>query len=99
MSMIMASFNMRGMGSRVKRRKVKDSIGVEKLDFLALQETKLEEVTGSMCCALWVSLPAIDKHVRCCVINVCNLVDKWRLWSDLLMTKRWFGDICLVLGG
>jgi hypothetical protein len=71
MSMIMASFNMRGMGSRVKRRKVKDSIGVENLDFLALQETKL---------AL---------HVRCCVINVCNLVDKWRLWSDL-MTKCWF---------
>jgi exonuclease III len=50
MSMIMASFNMRGMGSRVKRRKVKDSIGVENLDFLALQETKLEEVIGSMCC-------------------------------------------------
>ncbi|GAU51943.1 hypothetical protein TSUD_417260, partial [Trifolium subterraneum] len=48
-----------------------------------------------------VCLDLVDKHVRCCVINVyakCNIVDKRRLWSDLLMTKRGFGDIvwCIV---
>ncbi|GAU09987.1 hypothetical protein TSUD_393040 [Trifolium subterraneum] len=101
----------RGLGSRVKRRKVKEVIGVEKLDFLALQETKLEEVTSTLCRSLWgnddwdgfvgVCLDLVDLQVRVCVINVyakCNLSDKRRLWSDLLMTKRGFGDIvwCIV---
>jgi hypothetical protein len=140
--MIVGSFNIRGLGSRVKRRKVRDIITSENLDFIALQETKLEGISGSLCCRLWgsndcdwVFLPAVgnsggilslwrkslgslvfsfmgegfvgvcldlaDKQVGCCVINIyakCNLADKHRLWRDVLMTKRGFGDIiwCVV---
>ncbi|MCH80013.1 LINE-1 reverse transcriptase like, partial [Trifolium medium] len=127
---------------KVKKRKVRDLISVEKVDFLALQETKLEAVSGSFCNSLWgsaecdwVALPAVgnsggilsiwrkslgsvvfsfsgdgfvgvcldlvEKQVRCGVINVyakCNLVDKRRLWSDILMTTRGFGGVvwCVV---
>ncbi|PNX99561.1 cysteine-rich receptor-like protein kinase [Trifolium pratense] len=48
-----------------------------------------------------VCLDLVDKQIRVCVINVyakCNIVDKRKLWNDLLMTKRGFSDIvwCLV---
>jgi mannosylglycoprotein endo-beta-mannosidase len=63
--MIVGSFNIRGLGSRVKKRKIRDLIRVENIDFLALQETKLEGISGSLCHSLWgstecdwVSVPA-----------------------------------------
>jgi hypothetical protein len=34
--MIIATFNIRGLGSRVKRRKIRELISVNNLDFLAL---------------------------------------------------------------
>jgi hypothetical protein len=127
----------------VKRGKVRDLITLESLDFIAIQETKLEGISGSLCCRLWgnsdcdwaflpavgnsggilslwrksigsliftftgegfvgVCLDLVDKHVRVCVINVyakCNLVDKRRLWREILMTKGGFGDnIWCVVG-
>jgi exonuclease III len=140
--MIVGTFNIRGLGSRVKKRKVRELISSEKLDFLALQETKLVGVSDSLCVRLWGSadcawaaLPAVgnsggvlslwrkslgttvfsftgegfvgvcldlvDKQIRCCVINVyskCNLRDKRRLWQEVLMTRRGFGEIvwCIV---
>ncbi|KAK2416867.1 hypothetical protein QL285_039219 [Trifolium repens] len=51
--MVVVSFNIRGMGSRVKKRKLKELDGVEMVDFLAIQETKLEVVTNSVCYSLW----------------------------------------------
>jgi hypothetical protein len=53
--MIVGTFNVRGLGSRVKKRKVRDLIMTEKLDFLALRETKLEGVSSSLCFRLWGS--------------------------------------------
>jgi hypothetical protein len=48
-----------------------------------------------------VCLDLVDKEVRVCVINVyskCNLRDKRRLWQEVLMTTRGFGEIawCIV---
>jgi exonuclease III len=40
----MLSLNIRGLGSRVKRRKVRELVSSSKVDFLALQETKIELV-------------------------------------------------------
>jgi exonuclease III len=51
--MIVGSFNIRGLGSRIKRRKVRDLVRVERLDFLALQETKLQSVCDSLPRSLW----------------------------------------------
>jgi exonuclease III len=53
--MIIMSFNIRGLGGRVKRQRIRDLIRVNKVDFLALQETKMEMVTEKFCHTLWGS--------------------------------------------
>jgi hypothetical protein len=37
----------------VKRKYMKELVRKEKLEFLAIQETKLENVTDSLCHSLW----------------------------------------------
>jgi hypothetical protein len=51
--MILCSFNIRGLGSRVKRRKIRDLVREEKIDFLAIQETKMEVIPESLVVGLW----------------------------------------------
>jgi hypothetical protein len=53
--MIIMSFNIRGLGGRVKRQRIRDLIRVNKVDFLALQETKMEMVIEKFCHNLWGS--------------------------------------------
>jgi hypothetical protein len=53
--MIVGTLNVRDLGSRVKRWKIRESIISEKLDFLALQESKLESVSDSLIHCLWNS--------------------------------------------
>jgi exonuclease III len=53
--MIVSSFNTRGLGGRVKRSMLREFVKKEKIDFLALQETKLEVVTDSLCFDIWGS--------------------------------------------
>jgi exonuclease III len=43
--MIVCSLNVRGLGGSVKRRHIKQLILTEKVDFMAIQETKMEEIT------------------------------------------------------
>jgi hypothetical protein len=51
--MIVCSFNARGIGGRVKRRRIKQLIQLEQVDFMAIQETKLESISDSTCFSLW----------------------------------------------
>jgi exonuclease III len=51
--MILSSLNIRGLGGAVKRSSIKDLLRKEKVDFLALQETKMELITDSVCYGLW----------------------------------------------
>jgi exonuclease III len=51
--MITCSFNIRGLGGRVKRRKVRDLVRRKKVEVLALQETKVGSVDFSLCRRLW----------------------------------------------
>ena len=53
--MIVLSYNVRGLGvgGRVKRKVVKDLVLDYRVDFLAIQESKLEVVTESLCRGLW----------------------------------------------
>jgi exonuclease III len=120
----------------VKRRFVKELIQKERIDFMAIQETKMEVIQESLVYNLWggddcdwAFLPAegnsggilsiwrkvnnslvftfmgedfvgvcIDWGVvnkRCVVVNVyakCDINAKRRLWENLLMSKRGFGD-------
>lgn len=47
------SFNVRGLGGRVKKKDVKEMVKVHKLDFLCLQETKMEGTDRKLCSLLW----------------------------------------------
>lgn len=54
--MIVYSFNIRGLGSSVKRHKVLELVRRERAEVLALHETKLESVMGNLCVKLWGEL-------------------------------------------
>lgn len=53
--MIVLSYNVRGLGGRVKKRTIKELVFSQKIDFLAIQETKLEAVSNSLRHKLWGS--------------------------------------------
>ncbi|XP_027342960.1 uncharacterized protein LOC113855518 [Abrus precatorius] len=50
------SFNCRGLGSEVKQKKVCEIVRSEGLEFLAIQETKLETCNSNLCAHLWGSV-------------------------------------------
>jgi exonuclease III len=52
-SMIVTTFNVRGLGGRIKKNKLRDLVRHNNVDFLAVQETKLEVVTSSICHSIW----------------------------------------------
>jgi hypothetical protein len=120
----------------VKRRKIRELVQKEKIDFLAIQETELELIPNALIFVLWgnsdcgwcylplvgnsggilsiwnkviaflvfsffgdgfvgVCLDLVEEKRRCFLVNVyasCNLRDKRKLWSDITMSKRGFGD-------
>jgi hypothetical protein len=51
--MIISSINIRGLGGAVKRNTIKELIRKEKIQFLAVQETKMETISDSFCYGLW----------------------------------------------
>jgi hypothetical protein len=64
--MIISSFNIRGLGWAVKRNAIKELVRQEKVEFLAIQETKMETISDSVCYNIWggedcqwVHLPAV----------------------------------------
>jgi len=75
--MIVLSYNVRGLGGRVKRKIVKELVLNHKVDFLAIQESKLEVVTESLCRGSWggddcdwAFLPSVG--------NSCGIISIWR---------------------
>jgi exonuclease III len=63
--MIVATFNVCGLGGRLKKNKIKELVRAHKIDFVVIQETKLEVITRSLCANLcgnedfeWAFLPS-----------------------------------------
>nr|KYP40532.1 hypothetical protein KK1_038131 [Cajanus cajan] len=53
--MRVGTFNCRGLGGDVKRRHISELIRSEELDFIAIQESKLEMCNREFCAHLWGS--------------------------------------------
>ncbi|MCH81287.1 hypothetical protein A2U01_0002072, partial [Trifolium medium] len=51
--MIVCSWNVRGLGGRVKKQKLRQLIFRQKVEVMAVQETKLEVVDHKFCARLW----------------------------------------------
>jgi len=47
--MLITTFNIRGLGGALKRNKVKELIRQHNIEFMALQETKMEVINNSFC--------------------------------------------------
>jgi hypothetical protein len=98
--MIISSFNIRGLEGRVKSRLIKEMVSKEKVDFLALQETKLEVVTEAICFNLWggedcswAFLPSVG--------NSGGIISIWRKSSSTLIFTfmgEGFVGVCLEWG-
>jgi hypothetical protein len=97
--MIACSFNVRGLGSKVKRRKIRELVRKEKIDFLAIQETKMEVIPDAMVFSLW-------GHSDCCwcfLPSVGNSGGILSIWNKVLasLVFSFIGDgfvgVCLDL--
>jgi hypothetical protein len=53
--MIITTFNIRGLGGVSKNNKICELVRTHKVDFFAIQETKLEVITPALCYSLWGS--------------------------------------------
>jgi len=53
--MINKTFNIIGLGGVLKKNKICELVRVHKVDFLAIQETKLDIITQELCYNLWAS--------------------------------------------
>lgn len=51
--MKIGSLNIRGLGAGIKKKKIRSLIEAGKLDFIAIQETKMESMGESECELLW----------------------------------------------
>src|ERR1044072_299493 len=51
--MKIASFNVRGLGNKVKWRKIRDIIAKEGVDMMCIQETKMKLIDRKICNAVW----------------------------------------------
>jgi hypothetical protein len=98
--MIIASSNIRGLGGVGKRNYLKELIRKECLEFLAIQETKLETIPDSLCNSLWggddccwVSLPSSG--------NSGGILSIWSKALGVLkfsFTGEGFVGVCLEWG-
>jgi hypothetical protein len=51
--MIVSSWNMRGLGGRVKKQKLRHLINSQRVEVMAVQGTKLEVIDHKLCSSLW----------------------------------------------
>lgn len=52
-SMKIISYNIRGLGGKIKKKEISKLIHEHSVDLICLQETKMEEVSSQLCLSLW----------------------------------------------
>lgn len=98
--MIMLSYNVRGLGERVKRKVIKNLVLEQRVDFLAIQESKIEVFTDSVCKGLWES-DDCDWAFNPAIGNSCEIISIWRKSvSNILFSfvGEGFVGVCLEWG-
>lgn len=98
--MIVLSFNVRGLGGSLKRKKIKELVRSHRVDFLVVQETKMEVISESLCVSLWgyrdcdwVYLPSVGRSG--------GILSMWRKSEEkFIFSFIWEGfvGVCLDWG-
>jgi hypothetical protein len=98
--MILCSYNIRGIGGRVKKNIIRQLIREENVEFLAIQETKLEVVTEALCYSIWGSEDCSWAFYPS-VGNSGGILSIWRK-SNFSLVFSFMGDgyvgVCLEWG-
>jgi exonuclease III len=103
--MIVLLFNARGLVGVLKRKKIKKLVMEQKVDFLAIQETKMEVISDAVCRNLWCD----DDFQWACLPSVGNSGGILSIWRKSLanflfsfvgngmvgVEKKMFGGECL----
>jgi exonuclease III len=98
--MIICSMNVKGLGAGEKKRKIREMVKNERVDVLALQETKIEDVDRRLCSTLWGG----NDVGWCGVPSNCRSGGLITLWnpSKGKLVKSFFGNgflgVCLEWG-
>jgi mannosylglycoprotein endo-beta-mannosidase len=95
--MIVTTFNVRGLGSRVKRRKIRELVRRENVDFLTIQETKMEAFPDNFVASLWgsgdcdwASLPTVGNSGG--ILSIWNKVKLTLIFTFIGCVCDW---VCL----
>lgn len=98
--MIITTFNVRGLWGSVKRKKLRELISQNNIKFLAIQETKMEEISNSFCCRIWGS-DDCDWAFLPSEGNSGGILSIWRKSTSNVISKvvgEGFVGVCLELG-
>ncbi|GLT90131.1 hypothetical protein SLE2022_080800 [Rubroshorea leprosula] len=95
--MKLVSFNVRGLGSVLKRKEVGKLVRIEQPDFLFLQETKLETGDDDLCRTMWNS-NEIDWVMKESIGASGGLLCIWNK-KNFAKTKDFTGDGYLRITG
>lgn len=82
--MKISSLNIRGLGAVIKKNKIWSLILAEKIDFMAIQETKMGMIDFSLCQQLWGNIDFYWRFTPACgnsggILNIWN-TDKYFLF-------------------
>lgn len=107
--MKMLLFNIRGVGSRVKRKEVQDLVRKNKIDLVCIQESKLDEVNENVCRLIWgnniCGWAARESQGRSGGLitlwdsNKFTSSSWWHMEGALIVNGRWISDgsnCCIV---
>jgi exonuclease III len=95
--MIVTTFNVRGLGGRVKKNKIRD---LSRSNKVAVQETKLQEITPALCYSLWGG-EHCDWAFRPSEGNSGGILSLWRKSSDNFLfsfQEEGYVGVCLEWG-
>ncbi|XP_057418630.1 uncharacterized protein LOC130712829 [Lotus japonicus] len=106
--MILLSYNVRGVGNVAKRKVIREVVCRNHVEFLCLQETKLQNIDRRLCAQLWGDSDfdwkavAAENRGRCVIVNVyapCTAVEKRALWENIIAWRQTCPEDAWCLAG
>lgn len=95
--MKLMSYNIRGLGKKIKRSELKNLIKDHRIDVCCIQETKIEKIESWMCRAIWGNNNFDWAYKESADLSGGMLI----IWNDLLFCKvsSWHMNGLLIVNG
>jgi len=98
--MIITTFNIRGLGGDLKRNKIKEWVRKNKVEFLAIQKTKMEVITTDFCHKLWggVDCDWTFLPFKCNNGGIISIFIKTNNNTNYIFVGKGYVEVCLEWG-